>query len=292
MVVCARVNVEHCIIESLLRRKKIHGFKSGGEVWTNKKIILYNPCIWTKVTHHLSDFLSRWWSFPDWLVNVTGIIRVSFQVKKKPCRITLYIFQSLHAILFHNRDVSSRCWIAGSVKSNNTEQHVGAEGRDKILIFTVHCGQFPAFRFDLRSPSHLLSCIVSFTTENKIKGSACLIAPCCPGSKLCTPDSEKELQTIYETLGLVFAIFYTYENSVVCFCVLIRQTQTVSFFSESHQILTRRLTRNPSHQPDVWGLWHWMTSPMLILKFCWIFSCLWTGMFSSAGVTTYEGVKK
>jgi len=90
----------------------------------------------------------------------------------------VYTVQSVHAKLsFHNRDVSSRCRIAGNVKSNNTEQHNGAE--DKILIFAVHRGQFSVLRFDLRSPSHLLSCIVlycivlycivSFTTKNKIK---------------------------------------------------------------------------------------------------------------------------
>ena len=68
---------------------------------------------------------------------------------------------------FHNRDVSIRYRIAGNVKSNNTEQHVGAEGRDDILIFAVHRGQFSVLRFDLRSPSHRLSCIVSFTTKKK-----------------------------------------------------------------------------------------------------------------------------
>ena len=35
--------------------------------------------------------------------------------------------------------------------------------------------------------------------------------------------------------------------------------------------LTHLLTRNPSHQPDVWGLWRRRTSPILIWKFCCIF---------------------
>jgi len=68
-----------------------------------------------------------------------------------------------------------------------------------------------------------------------MKSSACLIEPCCPDSKLCTPVSGKEMQTIHETLGMVFASFRTYENSVICF--LCRYwANTLCFFSLSFSL--------------------------------------------------------
>lgn len=64
------------------------------------------------------------------IVNVTGIIHVSFRVKT--CRITLYIFQPALAKLSRdNRDVSSRFRIV----YNDTELYVGEEEyRQKVQI--------------------------------------------------------------------------------------------------------------------------------------------------------------
>ena len=63
-----------------------------------------------------------------------------------------------------------------------------------------------------------------------MKSSACIIAPCCPDSKLRTPVSEKELQTEHETLGLVFTIFRTYDYPVACFVSLLGKQRVCLFF--------------------------------------------------------------